>query len=180
VGAPQEVEDFDCCYNQLTSLVGAPQEVKEDFDCSHNQLTSLEGAPQEVGGNFYCHNNKLTSLEGAPQEVGGWFSCSYNQLTSLVGAPQEVGLGFYCSDNQLTSLEGKPQKLGWELNGVPINLMRIYEIMDQEKVPYIIALAKVIEKTKNKLEKEYLYKVSLSAGYSREAIEAALIMKRFI
>jgi|SRR6056300_1523436 hypothetical protein len=120
--------NFNCSYNNLTSLGGAPQEVGGNFDCRYNYLTSLEGAPQKVGGNFYCSGNNLTSLEGAPQEVGGDFDCSYsiglislisgdfscrvNTLTSLKGAPQKVGGGFDCSGNNLTSLEGSPQKVG--------------------------------------------------------------------
>jgi len=92
--------NFFCCYNQLTSLEGAPQSVGWGFYCSYNQLASLEGAPQSVGGGFYCRDNQLTSLDGAPQSVGGGFYCSYNQLASLEGAPQSVGGGFYC-DNYL-------------------------------------------------------------------------------
>jgi hypothetical protein len=103
---------FNCRYNQLTSLEGAPQEVGFGFTCSHNQLTSLEGAPQKVGGYFNCENNKLVSLVGAPQKVGQSFCCSVNKLTSLVGAPQEVGGYFNCPKNQLTSLVGAPQKVG--------------------------------------------------------------------
>jgi len=38
--------------------------IDGDFDCSWNKLTSLEGAPKIVNGNFFCQYNKLTSLEG--------------------------------------------------------------------------------------------------------------------
>jgi phosphoserine phosphatase len=65
------------------------------FDCRYNELTSLEGAPQSVGGYFNCYDNKLISLEGAPKSVGIYFDCRYNKLTSLEGAPKEVGV-FYC------------------------------------------------------------------------------------
>ena len=85
--------------------------VSGEFDCSYNQLTSLEGSPKKVGGGFYCGYNKLVTLEGAPKEVGGYFDCRYNQLTSLVGAPEEV-MYFNCSNNQLTSLEGAPMEVG--------------------------------------------------------------------
>lgn len=104
--------DFNCRYNDLTSLKGAPKEVWGDFNCSHNQLTSLEGAPQEVGGGFFCPYNQLTSLEGAPQKVGESFHCDHNKLVSLEGAPQKVGFSFDCSDNRLTSLKGAPQEVG--------------------------------------------------------------------
>ncbi len=112
-GAPEKVGgDFNCSGNQLTSLEGAPKEVGGHFNCRNNQLTSLEGAPEKVGGNFYCSDNILTSLEGAPEKVGEHFICSDNQLTSLEGAPKEVGGGFNCSDNQLTSLEWAPKEVG--------------------------------------------------------------------
>ena len=104
--------DFDCSWNQLISLKGAPQEVGGNFICYSNRLTSLKGAPQIVGGGFYCSNTQLTSLEGAPQEVGEDFYCYSNRLTSLEGAPREVGGNFDCSWNQLTSLEGAPHIVG--------------------------------------------------------------------
>ena len=63
--------DFNCSYNNLTSLKGAPQTVGGDFKCSDNQLTSLRGAPQKVGGDFYCYNNpNLHSLDGMGQITG--------------------------------------------------------------------------------------------------------------
>jgi hypothetical protein len=103
---------FDCSYNKLATLEGAPKVVGGNFYCNRNQLTTLEGSPKEVGGGFDCSNNKLTSLDGSPKEVGGGFYCSLNQLTSLKGAPTEVGRDFYCTNNQLTTLEGGPKLVG--------------------------------------------------------------------
>ena len=112
IDVPQKVDgDFNCAYNNLTSLVGAPRKVSKSFDCSNNNLTSLEGAPREVGGHFNCSYNILTSLVGTPYKVGRSFSCSENKLTSLEGAPREVGGNFYCSSNSLTSLEGSPSEI---------------------------------------------------------------------
>ena len=93
---------FDCSYNSLTSLEGAPQRVGNYFDCQKNSLTSLEGGPQSVGMHFDCSYNSLTSLEGAPQRVGGDFYCDNNSLTSLEGAPQNVGGSFYCGNNTIS------------------------------------------------------------------------------
>jgi hypothetical protein len=107
--------DFYCNYNQLISLVGAPQSVGGWFYCYNNQLTSLIGAPRSVGGGFHCYDNQLTSLVGAPQSVRDFY-CSYNQLTSLIGAPQSVGGDFYCYNNQLTSLDGAPQSVGGDFH----------------------------------------------------------------
>ena len=73
--------------------------VSGDFDCRFNNLTTLVGSPQSVDGNFYCYSNELTTLEGAPKSVGGGFTCSYNNLTTLEGAPKSVSGDFYCINN---------------------------------------------------------------------------------
>ena len=104
--------DFNCSFNILTSLKGAPQEIGGDFRCAFNKLTSLEGAPQKVVGDFYCNDNRLISLEGAPQKTGRGFHCNDNLLTTLAGAPKDVNEGFGCQNNQLTTLEGAPQEIG--------------------------------------------------------------------
>ena len=99
-GAPREIGGgFYCHNNRLTSLEGAPKKVNGDFNCSRNKLTSLEGAPKKVRWNFLCSHNNLTSLKGAPKEIRGYFSCGYNKLTSLKEAPEKVGSDFYCSKN---------------------------------------------------------------------------------
>ena len=102
------VGGFDCSFNKLTSLEGAPKEIGEGFYCHNNQLTSLEGAPKNVNGDFNCGRNNLTSLKGLPKEVGRDFNCSFNNLKSLKGSPKEVGRNFNCSYNKLKSLEGAP------------------------------------------------------------------------
>jgi len=63
----------------------AGKTIDGDFNCSFNSLKTLEGAPKSVGGGFYCNDNKLTSLEGAPKSVGGFFDCSDNKLKTLKG-----------------------------------------------------------------------------------------------
>ena len=59
--------------------------VTGDFDCSYNNLTNLEGAPIYVGGNFWCcdrwNDPHLESLQGAEEcIIGGDFDCHYNKL----------------------------------------------------------------------------------------------------
>ena len=97
--------NFDCIYNNLTSLKGSPRKVGGHFDCSYNELTTLKESPKEVGGSFNCTYNKLTSLEGSPKEVGGSFNCSRNNLTSLEGAPEIVEKYFYCNRNKVQFTE---------------------------------------------------------------------------
>jgi hypothetical protein len=93
--------DLDLIGLKLTKL---PEILKNvsiggDFDCGFNNLTSLENCPSSVDGTFGCVNNNLTSLEGSPSSVGGSFICGGNNLTSLEGAPKFVGGDFYCTDN---------------------------------------------------------------------------------
>jgi len=124
--------DFLCDHNQLTSLIGCPEEVRGSFNCTHNQLTSLIGCPEEVRGSFNCTHNQLTSLEGSPVEVGGSFNCSYNLLTSLIGCPEEVRVGFYCNHN-------------------PINFTKKdIELAKQGKAPLGLPLSFVLMKKKEK------------------------------
>jgi hypothetical protein len=112
-GAPREIGGgFNCSHNQLKSLEGAPGEIATNFTCGYNQLPSLKGAPKRVKNNFDCTDNQLTTLEGAPQGVGANFICNNNQLTSLKGAPDFIGRGLYCANNQLTSMDGLPLKFG--------------------------------------------------------------------
>ena len=89
----------DC--DGLTSLKGAPKEVKGVFNCSAcKNLKSLEGAPTVVDGSFICIKcDSLTSLKGAPKEIKYQFYCSgCKNLKSLEGAPEKVGGLFNCED----------------------------------------------------------------------------------
>jgi hypothetical protein len=106
---------FNCSYNQLTTLIGAPESVGGDFYCVNNKLTTLEGGPKSVGVTFNCNSNQLTTLSGAPESVGGGFLCNYNQLTTLEGAPESVD-AFYCVNNKLTTLEGAPKSVGGDFH----------------------------------------------------------------
>ena len=90
------------------------------FSCYKNQLTSLRGAPKEVRGYFDCSFNKLTSLEGAPKEVGG-FDCSFNKLTTLRGVPEKVGGDFYCNDNSIQFTEDDVRKVSIVKRKIYIN-----------------------------------------------------------
>ena len=97
----KNVGDFDISGLKLTTLPALLKNLKigGNFDCRYNKLTSLVGAPTSVDLDFLCSDNKLTSLVGAPTSVGLSFHCDYNNLTSLVGAPTSVGGSFNCSNN---------------------------------------------------------------------------------
>jgi hypothetical protein len=101
--------NFDCSFNDLGTLKGAPYLVDGDFNCYRGGLTSLKGAPRMVNGQFLCDMNLLTTLEGAPPFVGTHFYCMENTLVSLHGAPGYVGKVFACNDNPLKYLEGVPK-----------------------------------------------------------------------
>ena len=99
-----DVDGCFSCYEQgLSDFKGVRFGVVEGgFRCYNNRLTSLVGAPREVKGIFRCDDNQLTSLEGAPEKVGGCFDCSNNLLTSLVGAPEKVDGFFFFDDNPVS------------------------------------------------------------------------------
>jgi hypothetical protein len=83
-------KNFTCNNSQVTTLKGAPREVRGSFTASCCKLVSLEGAPQKIGGDFYCPNNQITSLAGAPQDVGGKFVCYNNKTETLEHVPRDV------------------------------------------------------------------------------------------
>jgi hypothetical protein len=95
----------------LTKLPLKFNKVNGHFNCSYNRLTSLEGAPKEVNRNFNCNNNQLTSLEGAPKKVNR-FECATNQLTSFKFSPSEIKGRFICTNNKLFSFEHLPVNIG--------------------------------------------------------------------
>jgi hypothetical protein len=103
--------DFYCDDNQLTSLLGSPQEVGNLFSCTENKLTSLEGCPKKVKV-FNCHNNKLVNLDGSPKGELDDFYCDFNDITSLIGSPKKVTGDFHCNFNALTDLVGAPEYIG--------------------------------------------------------------------
>ena len=47
------------------------KKVGEGFNCDFNSLTNLVGAPTTVVGDFHCVGNPLTSLEGLPKTITG-------------------------------------------------------------------------------------------------------------
>ena len=67
-----------------------PEVWDRGFYCNDNQLTSLKGAPKEVKGTFSCRDNKLISLEGAPTYIGGSFDCEGNPTKFLKKDVQRV------------------------------------------------------------------------------------------
>ena len=61
---------FNCNYNNLTSLENAPSIVDFGFSCSFNNLTDLQGGPGLVpDGDYYANFNKLKSIMGYPSNV---------------------------------------------------------------------------------------------------------------
>ena len=60
----------NCIYEKPEDLKGVRfGKVRGSFDCSYNYLTSLAGAPQKVGGNFNCGRFKLSKRGWNPK---GW------------------------------------------------------------------------------------------------------------
>ena len=91
---------FTCAGQGLKDFKGVEFGViSGSFSCSNNQLTSLVGAPEDVDGSFYCQENKLENLIGAPKNIWGNFVCHHNLLTSLEGAPEMVADNYHFEHN---------------------------------------------------------------------------------
>ena len=73
--------------------------VSGNFDCDYNQLTSLKGCPRWVGGYFECSRNRLSNLEFSPDYVGVDFSCVHNDLIDNY-SDTEIGGYFYTTLKQ--------------------------------------------------------------------------------
>ena len=108
--------NFDCSYNGLETLAGAPEHVGGNFVCSYNKFTSLDGCPLVVEGNFMMTSTPCTSLVGGPVRVGGDYFCPDNRLKNLVGSPKFLGGGFFCHSNELVSLKGAPSRVDGEFS----------------------------------------------------------------
>jgi hypothetical protein len=77
--------DFSLASMRIVSLEGSPQVVEGNFDCSFNQLTSLQHCPQSVM-DFDCSNNPLTTLQWCPR-VPAELLCDNAQLRDLTSVP---------------------------------------------------------------------------------------------
>lgn len=101
--------NFDCSNNDLTSLKGAPKEVRGIFNCCGNDITSLEYGPKKAEV-YDCRGTFITNLRGAPETVS-FFDCSFNpKLTSLEGGPKKAD--FYdCSTTVIKTLKGAPEEV---------------------------------------------------------------------
>ena len=131
LGAPYKVGSFDCSNNELNSLSYCPKEVNESFDCNTNQLLSIKGSPRTVKGYFDCSNNKIGSLKGGSKYIDRYFNCSNNYLEELAGGPITVGADYICHGNTLRDLE----KIADEISGdlvTDIKLKQIRSSRDEE------------------------------------------------
>lgn len=84
----------------LTSLEGFPQNVKDQVILSFLNITDLTGMPEKIKGSVKVSNcPNLASLKGCPKEIGGMFECSGNKkLMGLEDGPTHVG-EIYVDDN---------------------------------------------------------------------------------
>jgi hypothetical protein len=112
----------DFSYQQLTELPDLSDvKVLGGFNCSYNRLQTLKGAPKYVSGNFYCNSNQLQTLEGAPKHIGVFFSCDNNsQLTTLKGLPKYIGGDLCWHDTKVTMEDFYENLLLSDVKGNPM------------------------------------------------------------
>ena len=111
---------FDCSNQGIEDFMGIRFGVVTGikFDCSYNELTSLEGAPLEIGSEdsmadgagFLCSHNNLKKLGNVlPKQKNylRYFDCKDNLLENLVGLPKNI-MNLDFSKNRIISLKGIP------------------------------------------------------------------------
>jgi hypothetical protein len=177
-------EYFNCAFNNLTSLEGAPRNV-DSFHCNSNNLTSLKGGPLKVDGDFNCAHNNLTSLEDSPVYVSDNFYCEGNKISSLKGAPQKCR-NFRFQNNMVVNLEGFPFKcLDFNGNGNPLSDKMMaklgktlinYESSDRESFGRAVASHwGSIDMT----EEDELLLARYNPGFSQEEIRGYEALRKF-
>gem|GEM_PF-585811 len=117
---PSSVTNWDCGFNNLTSLPALPSGLKT-LCCYHNKLTSLPTLPSSLE-RLECNDNQFTTLvvtnlknlatlraENNPNLHT--LNCSNNALTSLNVSNNTALTSLDCGNNQLTSLPSLPSSL---------------------------------------------------------------------
>lgn len=106
-GGPEKAGEYLVCDNKLTSLKGAPEEVKGDFIIDNNPITSLKGGPK-TAHRYLCNNTNIKTLEGGPENAKSFSCWGCPNLTSLKGIEDSDIEFFHCYNTNITSLEYCP------------------------------------------------------------------------
>lgn len=85
--------NFNCSYNNLTTLQGCPKNLYGDLLCSHNKLKNFDGAPSIVIGHIFAEKNNITSLYGVSKKIMDDLNLSFNPIQELKldELPKEIG-----------------------------------------------------------------------------------------
>lgn len=76
--------DFTFSQGKLKNLKGAPISIEGEFNCSFNELTTLEGGPKFVDSGVYdCYNNKLVNLDFLPNNKLSYLDAADNLLKNV-------------------------------------------------------------------------------------------------
>lgn len=67
-------------YKHLFKIPFKFNRTTSNFDCSFNNLSTLENSPKIVHGYFNCSYNFLKNLHGGPKHVSKGYNCSNNNL----------------------------------------------------------------------------------------------------
>ena len=79
--------------------------VEKSVDFFRSEITSLRGAPKEIKGNFMIDNSpKLTSLAHGPEYVGGYYSAVGCPLSDLTFLPKHTAFFIITWRNNLNLL----------------------------------------------------------------------------
>lgn len=121
--------NFSCNKNNLTSLLGCPNDVRGDFFCCYNNLIDLKYCPENVANGFYCYYNKIKTLDNLSTVIKGNLNCAYNDIASL-NKNIKVGGTFYIYGNNL--LKKYPKILSKEKMTIVLEEMLLRETFEQQ------------------------------------------------
>lgn len=99
------LEQVECNYNQLTSLILPQNTVLYYLTCEENQLSSLDVSKNPGLKRLTCYSNELTTLDVSQNVVLEILECSDNLLTSLDVSQNAQLISLDCDFNQLTALD---------------------------------------------------------------------------
>jgi len=95
----------------IKTLVGSPNKVKNLKIVNNSYLEDLTGAPETVAGDVTIHNCWIKSLRGFPKTATSVYLSGLKELESLEGLPSTVKTIVISDCPNITSLDGLPESL---------------------------------------------------------------------
>ncbi len=100
-----DLEEFDCCYNELTTLDMSKNTKLGVLECESNHITDIDIENCTSLYGLECQFNELKSLDLSKNPALTYLRCDENQLKSLSVSGCSLLTELSCSKNKLTKLD---------------------------------------------------------------------------